>query len=698
MPVRLVKLTLNNFRSHRKTVVRFPPSGKLLIRGKNLDTGGSSYSGKSTIGIAIAYVLDAGMPFSGKDQKCWYAEGNMSVELELIADAGTYVVKRGAQWTVKRPDGKTVSGAAAVKEELRNVFGVYPEMLAPLIYKPQAKSGRFLFMPPADKRDFLAKILGIQRMETTAAEAQKTVTAIEAELQVLKYQLNDAESRLRSVSVGEAEIVDLEPLRQHLERMKADADAANQNSGTWDHVEKMAAAEKARNLTDIEKLWAGKIKEANDLVQAVVVIDPPDLVAARDAGEQRLKALQEADRQASTQHYVRRSDAQSGINVINRRLQDAAKLRDEEKDLRAQLKVIEQKVCPTCERPGWGSTEAKQKQLETKIARITDELKDIEALQADLPVFQQRLQDVGDFKPDPKIEALQKTVEHIRRTIMEARESQHQQKAVLMDKVREMEVSKANSLKEANKELDAQIEAARASAKAAADKRLAAQQKLNEAELRLKMVMEENVRRQKDHDAKKAEQAGAETHLKKVQASLQEKQKQLAAEKDFVVMTRSFLTSIFDEILTSIGDRANSILASVANTSHVNIKFHTESVNQKGEAKQQITTAVTIGGFPADDIESGASGGMFSSIDLAVDLAMAEIIGERSNCRPGWVFLDESWEGMDAVTKESCMEVLSRHAEDVLVMVIDHGSETKELFSSFIDVEFQNGISTVVTK
>src|SRR4029077_17613084 len=281
MRVRLGKLTLKNFRSHRKSVVDFPTSGMTLVRGKNLDTGESSYTGKSTIGLAISYVLDAGMPFSAKDQKCWYAEGNMSVQLELLTDDSTYTVKRGSQWSVTRPDGVAVTGAPAVKEELRKIFGVYPDMLTPLIYKPQNKAGRFLFMAPADKRDFLAKVLGIQRLEDIAAEAQKKVSGIDADLQTVNYRLAEAEGRARTLGTGETgELVDEEPLVACVDKLRSEVGAAAKEVKKHDDTIRRLAAVREKMIACAKAPFIPLLRGAERLMQEFKVVDPPDLIAA----------------------------------------------------------------------------------------------------------------------------------------------------------------------------------------------------------------------------------------------------------------------------------------------------------------------------------------------------------------------------------------------------------------------------------
>ena len=48
------------------------------------------------------------------------------------------------------------------------------------------------------------------------------------------------------------------------------------------------------------------------------------------------------------------------------------------------------------------------------------------------------------------------------------------------------------------------------------------------------------------------------------------------------------------------------------------------------------------------------------------------------------------------MTREGALEVFREQAEDRLILVIDHGTETKEAFSQTIDVEFHAGVSEVV--
>lgn len=92
-------------------------------------------------------------------------------------------------------------------------------------------------------------------------------------------------------------------------------------------------------------------------------------------------------------------------------------------------------------------------------------------------------------------------------------------------------------------------------------------------------------------------------------------------------------------------------------------------------------------------MESGLSGGMYSVVELVVDLALSAVVSRRSGVQFGWLVLDEVLDGLGPVEKESAMEILQRYAADRLVIVVDHSSEFQSSFTRSIDVEMSGGVS-----
>jgi DNA repair exonuclease SbcCD ATPase subunit len=142
-----------------------------------------------------------------------------------------------------------------------------------------------------------------------------------------------------------------------------------------------------------------------------------------------------------------------------------------------------------------------------------------------------------------------------------------------------------------------------------------------------------------------------------------------------------FLGVIFTEVLQQISDRANKYLSLLPNTSHVSVTFETE--NAKG--KKTISPVFWVDGH-ATTRASGLSGGMGASADLAVDLGVIGVVEERLGKAPGWICLDETFNGMPKGTKEQAIEILKEYATNRLVVVIDHSTEIKESFDQTLTV------------
>jgi len=182
-----------------------------------------------------------------------------------------------------------------------------------------------------------------------------------------------------------------------------------------------------------------------------------------------------------------------------------------------------------------------------------------------------------------------------------------------------------------------------------------------------------------------------------LQIQVNELDAEYRAERDFVSMMgrEGFLGVIFDDVLREIADEANARLANMANVTNVRIGFQTEKVSGKGIGRRQINAVVNVNGNQAK-LKSGLSGGMQTSVEQQVDLAVITVISRRAGKTIGWLCLDEVFVGVGQVTFETALEVLREFAETRLVLVIDHASEFKENFLKVIDVVYANGQSVVV--
>jgi exonuclease SbcC len=156
---------------------------------------------------------------------------------------------------------------------------------------------------------------------------------------------------------------------------------------------------------------------------------------------------------------------------------------------------------------------------------------------------------------------------------------------------------------------------------------------------------------------------------------------------------QGYLGSIFDEILDEISEEVNDVISTIPNVNSVSIRFVSESETKSGKIKRSIAPMVTKDGIEAP--LRTLSGGQQSSLELAVDLAIGNVIRRRTGRTPGWLVLDEAFDGMDLPTKETCMELLSRYASERLILIVDHTTEVKEGFDKSIRVTLANGLSKI---
>lgn len=712
-PYRLGQLWLKNYRSFETEKVEFKPKGMTLIRGFNRDTGGSSYAGKSSLPVAIAIAMGYS-PFSIKDQQTWGVKSGLSISQELITDQGTWIITRGSKTTLKPPSGETITGAAAVDQKLREITGVPPEILAALTYRKQGARGLFLTKTDAEKKEFLTLVLGLGAFEQAGEEAAKNAAAAELRLAAAKAGLARVEAQIRSISTADAVLVDVAPLeRQVADGLKSEADLKAIIIEAESKIAALEADCKAR-VAKVEAQYRDRLAEAAEaLVAARVppvlpkVVADPKLIADLDEAKKRLARRVEADDVLRKEFDVQCRAIDTEIFNLKGLIADSGRLKAEAAELKKKIASAEGSKCPTCGEQ-WLKAKEQLTAWKARLLRVEFDISTAAEAVASMPMLEAKRAELV-FVPDPKIEQFRAIVTQLTSDVASSRlasenavkQAQAEHAVNVSQKqaaVSALSAEQAQAVATVRAELDKQVREQRDLERAARLKLATATAGLQQAQMQLKATDIENQQRVREHQQRQEQLAELGDELTEAQGAVDLEEHIIKSERDFEVLVgyKGFLGVIFDEILAEITEETNAILGAVANTAHVTVHFTSEVVTQKtGAGRKEIRPIVTIGGFQAP-LESGASGGMLTSIDLAVDLAVATVVSKRTNSWPGWMVLDESFNGMDAVTKETCMEMLARYAEDRLILVVDHASETKELFSDFIDVEFKNGRSRIV--
>jgi DNA repair exonuclease SbcCD ATPase subunit len=639
--VRLQWLKLRAFRSFAEEArIDFPPNGLLLIRGKNLSNQDPSGTGKSTVMLAVAYALDI-CPFPASELQSWLTDKDMQVQLGLETPVGEVVISRGKKNSIKIGD-RTVTSAKAIAEELRNIFGLDSDTLRAITYRAQNTKGLFLSLTDSEKKEFLTRLLGLVNIELAVDKAEERIKALKPTVDAEEASLATSRKELETLRAQEfpapesdkelrAEFLVLDAKRTELEAREKEAQA-------------QAQGERA------------KVQENPELVQLTTYIN-----AAKAQYEVALEAQQ-----------IREREFRANQEVLRKKLMDIAQrdtmLLNYRKDLdehRIQMAKLTAGHCPTCNR-AWVEAAVRAQAIEVQIANLEATIGSLSRQQGDRQRLESELR--VNFSADPNVEKL-KTL----RAQLEAK---------LHERTQTLVFASTEALQDAVNSVKSELSVVR-SRIAGILQQLQMVKSVNDKLHQARQFAERNI-------------AAVEAKLAASEQMLSRYGTELNAERDFVALMgrEGFLGVIFDDVLKEIEAEANERLARLANVSHVTIQFKSEVATQKGTIKRSITPVVSINGQEAR-LDSGLSGGMYTSVEGQVDLAVMAVVQRRTGSLPGFLFLDESFNGQGNVTKEATMEVLREYGQEKLVVVIDHNSEFKELFTQFIDVVYKDGKSEI---
>lgn len=635
--VKLRWLKMKAFRSFvEETPISFPDSGFVLIRGANPGNHDSSGSGKTTILLAISYALDI-CPLPASELQSWLTEEKLQVELGLSSPQGDVVIARGKQNSIT-VNGQVTSGAKAMSAKLFELFKADPDTLQAITYRPQGKPGVFLSLTDLEKKEFLVRVLGLQAIEHAIEGGATRLAELENSLQLEQVYLKNTQNAIEILEKQPQPVFQaIEPLYLEREDIRFKIEQ---------HSKVLEDLQKQEGLVESEIQSDAKLNENRKILKAC---------------EAQLLKLSKAEEESRAVFRAKQSELRERLRTETKRQSDVARLNSELQRNQQQLAALSAGNCNTCNRP-WNLAQEKTLEIAAQIQSLKAQIASIPPPQTD--EIEAELS--KEFVPDARYQQMQVAKTKLELAVRERLEALRGESfSKLRDSIQQ-EKSAVAQLEGRLQGLTQQIKSA------------------EQADVQLKELVASRASTLADYRQK----------LSLRQVSVDKLQAERNAEKDFQALLGrdGFLGVIFDEVLREITLETNARLGRLANVSHVTIDFRSEHTTGKGTVNRTITPVVYVGGQEAK-LRSGLSGGMFTSVEGAVDLALMEVIQRRTGSVPGFLLLDETFDGQGAATKEAALEILKEHSREKLVLVIDHNSEFKELFSQFIDVVCENGTS-----
>jgi DNA repair exonuclease SbcCD ATPase subunit len=717
--MRLLGITLKNFRSFvDEQTVTFPDSGLVLLKGLNRDSGGSSGSGKSSILLAISHLLGY-CPFSATSLNGWRSEEPLRVK-------GTFEIK-GAIVEIQR-DGSKLSlwvngikqkgGAAQLERQLSDLIGVKPDVLGALTYRAQRTSSLFLSMTDSEKKQFLSDLLNLDRFERLADQATKELGALTGKLSVLRAVVDSQRIAIPpeppDLVLIDVDVLDrqIKALKQQIEKLVQDREhlvkIIDTNKST---IEQKSRSIKLSYQPEISRLE----QELKSILGRNLVPEQQDTALFTD----RLEKIEKKIREHQDEQQNQLRQATQKLKQLN---QEAAVWRrqadgrlvamDRLKQIEAEITSIAFNLCPTCSQT-WTAGQEQVKQLDREAeecrAKISDGLKSLESLKIcetiEIPKIQEKIEKLQCIEIPPnltvardKLKGALATAVANQKVATSALQNQQLQDQIKTQK--QIDDLKQKMTQELDKEvktleqdvvgltqaaglLDAEINHLKSRNRDLSHQYLDAERSNQNA---LSM-------RQQSLDMR---QRAIKTLSDKTQ-ELEEAGREYDLLKEFIKLVgrEGFLGIICDDVLAEIAALSNTRLSHLPNVQAITLAFQTSRDLKDGSQRNEIKTCLMLDGREVP--LASLSGGQQTAVEMAVDRSVAEVIARRTGVRPNWLVLDEAFEGMDGVVKEQCFEMLKQQATEQLILVVDHAEQFIHLFDQTIEVEYQNGISRVLS-
>ena len=148
-------------------------------------------------------------------------------------------------------------------------------------------------------------------------------------------------------------------------------------------------------------------------------------------------------------------------------------------------------------------------------------------------------------------------------------------------------------------------------------------------------------------------------------------------------------------VLDSIIDSFNEVVQKYVDIVWPNASYILNSYKEtsKGDIVAKFSETLTLDG---KEVSVGSlSGGELKGLSLCIDFALLDVLETQFGLSLNPIILDEPFDGLDAIGREIVIELLETLARSRQILIIDHSSEAKAMFTKSIFVSKKNGISTI---
>ena len=222
------KLKLVNFKSHENTIIDFEKGISVIV--------GENGAGKSTILEAISFALFKQHTAKKIDDLVRNNADSMTVELEFNSNNREYKIVRNKKSMLKSSIYKKTSndggfvhictGDKEVANEIRQILDIDSDLFLNAIYIRQGEIAELVDKTSAEKKELIAKLLGIDSLEKAWKNLLPFISGYENQLAELKGKLFNSDELKDEYSKKKAELESLKDRGHELEEQIEDVTAS----------------------------------------------------------------------------------------------------------------------------------------------------------------------------------------------------------------------------------------------------------------------------------------------------------------------------------------------------------------------------------------------------------------------------------------------------------------------------------------
>jgi len=679
--IKIKNLTLNNFGPFdtEQKIDLENKEGLIQIIGQNILTGGSSGAGKSTIFHAIDYLFGVNeIPSVALQTR--NSKSEMVVSVELTVDNIDYVINRSKKHGLSIHSVKeNVSGDNKLAEELLDkLIGIPRDLFKRLIHKKQKEGGFFLNLTPKKKYEFVTKCSGLEDINNKQVLIQDDISKLESskntflkEIDYLKNNKNTIENLFKSYK---------EPQVPNIEKPNTELLTEYEN--------------KLKLLINSEKLELDQIEQEQPPTKTVFKIEN---ITELKHQINIQKNIIDGDLVKHKQYiYELNKEIESIESKINNLETLKQKLKNKTQELIAineQIKSIQNHTCPTCSQV-WQNdkstntlSELKQKQMEFSKFIIENK-----TIVEEIPLLKNSLTEKKDFidlernKEISVVEKQKLTLLHTQLVHLEYEKQKHDtvenerivnfnnnqsvKKTLIKDKYRSsVELLKHNINDIKNKEF--------------------LYKNSNEQYLQQLSDYKNNL------EMSNKEINNIENKLQELENKIIKIDKDLKICEEAKNTVKTYIMQTFYDSLDYISSIASSLLSNIPNMSSTTLFFDIQKETKSGSIKDEIQLVINNNGTEITNYKT-LSGGESTAIELAVDLAVLEMIENRTSKSIDLFILDEPFTGLDSVNIMSILELFNTLSLNKKIIIVDHNPEINQMIDQKIIVQKNQDTSIIL--